>query len=373
MLLNRLNLRLSRESSCRLAVFVVALAVGVSCAAPFTANLRPMREVDNVAVFALAGDRFPADPKLRKELPPVRRLPELSVDQVKALLGNIEYRKETLWGSLEGRVFYPRELDRVARLVAETIPKLGDQDRLVIISRHDPDTSVLSRGERVSVLVWADESSINVVFGDIRYEIPHNDYYELQDWTTILPINLKRAFPYQSIVASPSFQLKKVDGFTHETWAVFDAKVIPTLVYHSPERGRQTEYARRDFADRRRILRKMKDAGLVKPDEYDRRLEMISRDEKRYLLRDALESGLISRREYEEKTRELEPPAKGEPKGAKDEPGKGEPKSEEKGQPAKDEPSKGEPTKGEPTKGEPTKGEPTKSEPTKSEPKSEEE
>ena len=316
----------------------------LSCAAPFLANLRPLREQENVIVYALSADRFPADESVRKQMAPVRRLPSLSVPQIRGLLGNVEYRKETIWGVVEGRVFQARELDFVASAVAEAIPHLGDRDRLVVISRFDPDAAVLSRLERVSVLVWADEANIHVVFGEIRYEIPHNDYYEIQDWAQILPISLKQSFPYYSLVPSADFTLKKVNGFTHETWAVFDIKSVPTLAYVPPDRIKQSDRGRRDFGDRRRILRKMKDAGIVSADEFALREKAIVRDEKRQLLRDALDSGVLSQDDYDRKILELDG-AKGETKEPdaatkKEGPPEGKDAGKKEGPPpAKDEPA----------------------------------
>ena len=355
-------------SVARVALFATLLLGAIlQCAAPFVANLRTVRENENVIVYALSADKFPAEESLRSQLPPVRKLPALSVAQVRALLGNIEYRKETIWGVVHGRVYHPKELDLVAAVVSEALPRLGERDRLVAISRFDQDASVLSRLERVSMLLWADEKSIHLVFGEIRYEIPHNDYYEIQDWTTILPISLRQSFPYLSLVSSDTFQLKQISGFTHETWAVFDAKTAAGLAYIPPDRGKQSERSRRDYSDRRRVLRKMKDAGLVTPAEFEVRQAAIARDESMQLLRDALESGVLSREDFEAKTRELQygpgkrerPPAKKEGPDPKDVPdlkpdAKTEPRSQE---PRKEAPKEDEPKKDESKKDESGKGE----------------
>lgn len=369
-------------------IFLLSLVLAgfaTACASVFVSNLRTIRQDESLALFAIADRNFPTDPKLRAQMPGMTKMPALSLDQVKGLLGNVEYRKETIWGFRRERVFTKEQLEFLAPTVTDALPTLKPGDRMVIVSRFDPDRSVLSRQERVTVMLWADKAGLNLLFGEIRFELPNNDYFEVQDWTRILPISLRQPFPYHSLVPA-GFTLKRIDGFVHRTWAVFDPASVQQLSYKKDSGKKLADGRRLNFQARRRTLKRLRDSGVITKSEYDEKEIEIRNDEKRQLLRDALETGLINRAEFDAKMKDLAPaqdepvkdePTKEEPGMDPDkEPGKPEKSQTEKGEEGKsavegkgetEEPGKGQPTKGETGKTEPANGERGKTQPVKDE------
>ncbi len=246
------------------------------CSTPFT-KMDPVLSNNSVAFFKILAVDYPAPQEVKEALPQAIEFPRLTPEKILDILGNLKYRKETIWSTLERRVFYEKELKDLAPMLAEVLPKLDVTQRLVIISRFDPDRSVLSRMERVTALLWADKDGLNIVLGEIREEIPHNDFLEREDWTSILPISLKQAYPDLGLVPSQDFQFKSILGYTHKTWAVFSLEDLDRYRY-VPESGSaaqdktaasQDAGAKKSLTERLKDLQSARDAHLISDEEYE--------------------------------------------------------------------------------------------------------
>lgn len=250
--------------------FLALLAAG--CTSSFT-KLEPVNFVQNLALYKISSDVYPASEELKKSLPPSADYPKLTTEKIIDVLGNLRFRRDTLWGSQERKVFYDAELKYLAPLVADAISKMEKDHRLVIISRYDPDQSVLSRMERVTALLWADEAGLNVVFGEIREEIPNNDIIERDEWTQILPISLKREYPDLALLPSSEFQFKTVLGRQHRTWAIFKLDDLDSIHYAPQKQDQpatQTGVTENSVLTQKlKELQQARDANLISEEEYD--------------------------------------------------------------------------------------------------------
>lgn len=235
-------------------------------------------EDDRVAIYSLPADAYPSDDEIQAELPPLVEPPRFSKEKLVDLLGNLQFTRQNLWGARKSYVFYEKELQHLAYLLSQVMENARPGERLVVISRFDPDQSVVSRAERVTAILWSDEEGFNVVLGEIREEIPREELVENDEaWKEILPVSLNRNYPDLALSKSDDYSLKKIKGYNHETWAVFDPS--------------QVETAR--FKSRSRAQEKKKNPVIVSPVERLRRLKT------------AYEEGLLSETEYQKKRAEI--------------------------------------------------------------------
>jgi hypothetical protein len=182
----------------------------------------------NFALYRIQAADYPND-AIRAELGPPRNSPELSAQQIMALLGAFAYKRELTWSRAEGRVFERSELEYFAPLLAEALRNTSPDYRLVLVSRHDPDRSVLSRSYRTTAVLWTDANGLNLLFGEIREPTPANELFQSADWNDIAPISFRRAYPDLELKPDEFYQFKTVGGFTHLTWAVVDPDRIESL------------------------------------------------------------------------------------------------------------------------------------------------
>ena len=283
-----------------LAGSAILLMIALSNLACFSGfyQMEPVRHGNNLALFTLEADDYPDSPEVRAQLGAIQKMPELTPEQIEVLLGNLRYTYKSIWGDNERNVFYPDELKDLAPAISDAIKKIAANQRLLIISRYDPDKSVLSRMERVTAMLWADSRGVNLVLGEIRQEIPHNDFLEYDEWTEVLPVSLKQSYPYYSIVPSKDYSLRKIGGFTHGTWVVFDNARIAAL-------NKKHYYSYRQKIE---ILTQAKNNNLLTKEEANKKLERVEFYRKKKILDQALAAGLISPAEYDAKFAKLKKP-----------------------------------------------------------------
>ena len=305
-----------RQSRTSRAALALLLALGTNfllagCMSPFS-RLETLREGNNVALYALNADEYPKDSdEIKKDILPITKMPQISNEKLKEILGNLKYHRKTIWGVQERRVFYRQELNIIVPQISEAISKLKENQRLVIISRFDPDVSVLSRMERVTALLWADKTGVNLVLGEIRNEIPHNDFLEFETWTEIMPISLRRSYPFYALAPSEDYELKKILGFTHDTWAVFKHEKLAAIQYRPETKSFSAD-------QKRQLLIQARDMRVITRKEYDEKLRQLNLDEKRRILKESLDAKLLTPEEYQIKLKQLEnPPEKKQPKDEK--------------------------------------------------------
>lgn len=245
------------------------------CSTAFT-QMESISRYTNIAVYRLNRDEYPSSSDLKEELPPMKEFPLLSQDNIRGLLEVFVYKQENIWGISEQKVFYPEELDRIVPVIHRAIRSLKEKDQLVVLSRHDPDLSVLSRHERVTFLMWADEAGFNILFGEIREEIPINDPLDHNDWTRILPIPMREAYPDLALVHGKEapFELKTILGKLHRTWAVLPVETALSMEPVEPESNAEetTEGSpgEQGLTEKLADLEKAKEKGLITEEEYEK-------------------------------------------------------------------------------------------------------
>ncbi|MBI3395677.1 MAG: SHOCT domain-containing protein [Spirochaetia bacterium] len=263
-------------------VFILPILMA-GCSSAFV-SMEQVFADSNLALFRIPADAYPTAPDLKNVVGQPADMPALSPEKVIDLLGNLRFLRMTLWSKTERRIFLDEELRWIAPKIARTLPTVG-KNRLVIVSRFDPDRSVLSRMERVTLLMWADSEGINVVFGELRQEIPHNDFLEYDRWTDILPISLRRAYPDLTVLPSEGYQLKIVNGQEHTTWVVIKPSDLENIHYQKEQAKPDTKNERQaertadkkepPLSDKLRDLKKAKDEGLMTDEEYEKTRQKI--------------------------------------------------------------------------------------------------
>lgn len=212
---------------------LLALILILSCGSSFNRK-EPIFTGDQEAFFRLDSDDFPAQP-IREQMPKQIPYIDLTEDQLSRIFATLSYERASTWGGVTRRVFYNEQLRDLTHRMREVSARLDNTKRLVTVIRHDPNKSVLSQMERTTMVSWFDEAGLNVVLGEIRQEIPHNDMLERQEWLSILPVSLKRSYNDLMIKPSPFYQHKKINGMTHNTWVVFSLDKIESLPTVAPD------------------------------------------------------------------------------------------------------------------------------------------
>ncbi|MCB1172362.1 MAG: SHOCT domain-containing protein [Leptospiraceae bacterium] len=237
----------------------------------------------DVALFRLADTVYPdSDASYRAEIPPPVSFPQLGPQKLVDVLGNLQYQRKGMWSDIEGPVFMDAELSELAAAIHEVLPKLAENERLLVVSRFDADRSVLSRMHLNTMLLWADENGINVVLGLIHEPVLPDNFQMEDDWTKVLPVSLKQGFRDVRLLPGDFFSFKEIDGLKHQTWAVIPLNKLDSLSYErkSDSEGASTEGQTENDAegqtnpgpaDRLRRLQKAFEEGLITAEEYDKK------------------------------------------------------------------------------------------------------
>ncbi len=280
--------------------------VMASCASGFT-SMESVEQRRYIAIYTLAAEDYPDADDIRGSISAgTQKMPELSAETIERVFGALKFRRKSIWGTQTRPVFYKQELREIAPTLSQAIAKMKANQRMVFITRYDPDQSVTSRMERVTAMIWMDEAGLNLVLGEIRHEIPLNDFLEQDEWTEILPISMRRSFPYYALVDSPDYKLKKINGFTHGTWAIYKPENLASI--------RASKTQAMTPSDKGKLLRKALDNRIITRKEYDAKRKRIEQERRAGVLVEALDAGIVTPTQYDEKLREIfegeEPPRK---------------------------------------------------------------
>jgi len=266
-----------------LLFYVVLLGSILSCGA--AAHLKKVFVYKNQAIYRIPDDVLPDDEEILKISGPGKPFPKISKETLYAMLGNLQYKYDGLLGLQLRPIFYPGELDELVPLVLQAMEATPDKERLIIFSRFDPDRSVLSRAEKVSFLMYANDEGISIVFGDIRDKIPIDDPLAEDRWLFLPVFRFKSAPRNLKIVPDSFFQFKKINGMDHYTWIVYKADALASLQYKPFEPKKEVSETKEDVKsegdivlERLRKLKKAKDDGLITEEEYQERKKEILKE-----------------------------------------------------------------------------------------------
>ena len=243
------------------------------------------------AIYTIDASDYPDDDVMRTYLGTQQAFPELNTGDLVQILGGLKFKKESLWGDSVRPVFYPAEVERFAGQLVRTMKAAGPDKRILLISRFDPDESVLSRMERTSVVIWNDSNGLNLLFGDIKDPVPYDDFLTDDNWTEVLPISFRKAYPDLSLIGSSAFEFKKVGEYDHETWAVIGSESMQSLMdgkaptYEEDDsyftetteepRGQGPAESEATLKEKLRQLGEARKAGLITEEEYKSKREEI--------------------------------------------------------------------------------------------------
>ncbi len=150
---------------------------------------------------------------------------EIDPDKLKNILGNIRFVKHTRVNKYEDYIFHDDELDTLAENLARALlnpPKTKKESIIVVISQFDHLQSVISNNKRTSFYAWAGQDGLNLVFGDIQYDVARDKARNFYDWTSVDPIPLTNRRDENEIRANKEvFKFKEIDGFENNKWLLF--------------------------------------------------------------------------------------------------------------------------------------------------------
>ncbi len=239
-----------------------------SCSRTFS-SMDAVVEYSNVIVYRLSKDEYPDD-EIKEQLTDVKEFGEITEDNLYGILSMFIYRKDAFWGMSEGPVFFPEELQNIVPVIHRSLRKFTGDSRMVLVSRFDPDHSVLSRMERVSMIFWMDEDGLNILFGEIREPIPNNDPLADYEWKNILPVSMYQAYPDLSLVENEKFTLKTINDSVHRTWAVIPLDEVASFKPRSND-VIVSEKEDPGLVEKLSQLKKALDNELITQDEYDKK------------------------------------------------------------------------------------------------------
>ncbi len=277
-----LNLAQSVRSTGYGFLLAVVLLTLFSCSSAFTA-IQPMVDYSNVVIYRLSQTDYP-DSDIAQELKPVENFPDISEENLKGLLSSFRYHRDTVWGISEQNVYPGGALDFVVPAILQQIPRLQDGDRMVVISKYDEDKAVLSRDERNTMILWLDGDGFNVLFGEIREELPVVDPLDYDTWKDVLPVSAEQAYPDLTLVPSSHFQYKIIHGKLHRTWAVVPADTLSSFKpassngaseENAPGSGKPPRNGEDTLTRRLTDLKEAHDKGLVTDEEYEKKRKSI--------------------------------------------------------------------------------------------------
>lgn len=277
------------QKSSMLAVIVLVL---VGCSS-FN-QLEPVHTQRMVVIYQLDDASYPEnDSSIRDEVPSPSAFPELSAERWQAILGNLYFKRENLWSDTTGPIYAESELPRLCRSIVEATPLLKAGHRMVLVSRYDPDRSVLSRMRLNTALIWVDETGLNIVFGVIHEELPVDEFHTDEEWAKILPISLKQSYRDLQVLPEEFFSYKEIQKLPHKTWVVMPIENLEKMEFESREKKdkkgdadsknkNETEQPgpakKRTPAERLRSLQKALDEGLITEEEYQIERERILKE-----------------------------------------------------------------------------------------------
>ena len=232
---------------------------------------------------------------IRAEVLQPIQFPTWTKENFANVLSNIQFKRERLWGDSVGYLFSKQEVHALADSIVEGLKKIQPTDRLVLVNRFDPDTSILSKTHMNSFLLWMDEAGLNLVFGVIHEEIPGDDFHDNTDWDAILPISMRSSFRDLEILNADFLTHKVIDGIKHRTWIIIPAATALELPFVEPqetkedsndetksdENQKKESQSKQDDTDPQTRLRKLKKAqeeGLISDEEYNQLRQDILKD-----------------------------------------------------------------------------------------------
>lgn len=267
---------------------ILILISGVACTS-FQTN--PVLKRHNVTLLSISDKVYPAESsKIREEVLPPVPFPKWDQETIINILGNIKYKREKLWGKGTGQIYSDAELVIISDALSEAIKKIKPDERLVLINKHDPDTSILSKTHMNSTMLWVDEKGLNLVFGVIHEELPEDDFHDSGDWDNIVPISLRASYKDLEILPADFITFKKINGFVHKTWVIIPVDKISTLKYvkKQPEKKetlskdeKEVQSQKKDTkkstdpTTRLRKLKKAHDEKLISDEEYNQKRQSI--------------------------------------------------------------------------------------------------
>ncbi len=190
-------------------------------------------------------------------LPPSFAHPiDISEDKILDVMGNLKFKQESSYGNLFSYVFDEKEIREFAGDLTDGLRLLKPNEILLIVSKYNPQKSVVSHYVRTGLYLWADETSFHLLFGEIKVELDFEDQGNYFDWSKISDIAFENTPESDFILPDQSFSFKQVDGFKNKRWLVFEKRNLSKLRFEKrkiPDTSVETSVKADLINDKRKI------------------------------------------------------------------------------------------------------------------------
>ncbi|MCZ8344056.1 MAG: hypothetical protein O9301_13560 [Leptospira sp.] len=180
---------------------------------------------------------------------------EITEDKVLDILGNIKYRRESSYGDLNLYVFDDREIKDFSLDLVDGLQKLKEDEILLIVSKYNAVKSVVSHYTRTGFYLWATDSSIELMFGEIQQEVPYEEQGNYYDWSNISDISFDFSPDVTYVLPGNGYTFKKVTGFRNRRWLVFNKSELSRLKFEKRKKNSKeiTNSVESDLSPEKRI------------------------------------------------------------------------------------------------------------------------
>lgn len=245
-------------------LLIVFLGVFLSCAKGVRTRKLLFRN-NEFAIYTV--DRDKLQTKTPDLLPKSFQHPiEVSEDKLLDILGNIRYKKEASYGNIVSFVFDEREVREFAQDLSDGLKQLKPNEVLLVVSKFNPDKSVVAHYFRTGFYFWAESGSLHILFGEIRKELDFEDEGNYFDWSRIPDIAFDNTPESDFVQQHSSFQFRMVDGFKNKRWLVFDKMNLSKIrfekrknpdvnIENQIQSDLKTDYPRSENRSERRVIR----------------------------------------------------------------------------------------------------------------------
>lgn len=156
---------------------------------------------------------------------------DISEEKILDIMGNLRFRQESSYGNLVSYVFDEKEIREFAGDLSDGLRLLKTDEILLIVSKFNPQKSVVSHYVRTGLYLWSEDGSFHLLFGEVKAELNYEDQGNYFDWSKIPEISFENTPESDFILPDPSFSFKQVDGFKNKRWLVFEKKNLNKLRY----------------------------------------------------------------------------------------------------------------------------------------------
>ena len=162
---------------------------------------------------------------------PIKKFPKLSVKELRTLLKELRFSNFNIFSSRRSRVFYKKDLDYLVPRILQSIARIQDNDRMIVIYKTIPDGNLMYTSLRTTMVLWYDQEGFNLIIGEVRKPLLSEKFIShYEDWHETDPIDVYGDNNEINLVLKAPFYAKQLEFLQHNTWAVITLADLQSLI-----------------------------------------------------------------------------------------------------------------------------------------------